>query len=921
MAVAEDDGATSILTLFNCKLKREWESFCMFRVRSLNIFGLVLLLFITACSDSKIESNGMRTPEQVPEYTDDQVIVSEDGTVIDAGNKLPVTGVLKSYWPNKQIKRSTTLMKGVGHGPVKAWHQNGALALEGQNVNGRPEGIFNQWSEDRLLKKVTRFENGKTISEETHHTKEMESQIAKLMEERNRLDRNVWAPELKAQEVEMTFVRLWDDLRRTDHNWNTLENFGFKEISFPVGGTKTSLSHGITRQMLETSITELSFGDWRKQIENWKQSGWVLVETEWHQSEFHPADEPSNRAKSVYSVVGHLANSELGRRIIIKAKMDVFWGEKNATGLRSPVKLVVTKGEILSRSSDQLFREVQSWNVLRDNPNLPLVKNASEDKWARVSPTSIVVMDLNDDQLPDVLSAGANLIYWNRGNFKFESKEIIEGGNGFPHSLVVAEFTGDQHLDILTVNPAGKPEVIRGNGNEEFKPSNLVSVRDEDLKLENVSCMAVGDVDGDGDNDVFMAQYRPAYEKGTMPVPYFDSNDGHPSWLLINQGDGIFMNGTAGAGLLKKQHRRTYSASFVDLDSDQDLDLMVVNDFAGLDLYTNDGEGRFSDVTSQLGNERFSFGMGHSVADYNGDGNLDIYMVGMGSTTARRLEGMKLGRIGFESIQDARMKMGYGNRMFLGDGRGKYKQASFNDQVARTGWGWGSTAWDFDNDSDRDLYIANGHLSGESSQDYCTSFWRQDIYMDAKIENRVVSSLFENCVGDVGKSISWNGFEHNALLLNEGDLGFANTSFLFGLSHESDCRSIVAADFDVDGRQDILLVEGVQKKGDQFREGYIQLLRNELKTGNNWVGFHFTQNTVRAAYGAQLIVKQENRNHILPILTGDSYDAQHPLTVHFGLGKISKIDEIQIRWVGGAVSKIATPEPNKYHEIESILDR
>ena len=63
----------------------------------------------------------------------------------------------------------------------------------------------------------------------------------------------------------------------------------------------------------------------------------------------------------------------------------------------------------------------------------------------------------------------------------------------------------------------------------------------------------------------------------------------------------------------------------------------------------------FSDVTSQ-GSDRFSFGMGHSVADYNGDGNLDIHMVGWGPLQLR-LEGMKLGRKGFESIQDARMKM------------------------------------------------------------------------------------------------------------------------------------------------------------------------------------------------------------------------------------------------------------------------
>ena len=69
-----------------------------------------------------------------------------------------------------------------------------------------------------------------------------------------------------------------------------------------------------------------------------------------------------------------------------------------------------------------------------------------------------------------------------------------------------------------------------------------MSNRDEGL-LENVSCMAVGDVDGDGDNDVFMAQYR-QLRKRDDACSYFDSNDGHPSWLLINQGDGTFVNRT-----------------------------------------------------------------------------------------------------------------------------------------------------------------------------------------------------------------------------------------------------------------------------------------------------------------------------------------------------------------------------------------
>ena len=121
-------------------------------------------------------------------------------------------------------------------------------------------------------------------------------------------------------------------------------------------------------------------------------------------------------------------------------------------------------------------------------------------------------------------------------------------------------------------------------------------------------------------------------------------NDGHPAYLLINDGTGRFTDQTAAFGLAPKRHRRTYSASFVDLDEDRDLDLMVVSDFAGLDLYRNNGKGQFTDITDSLGANHYSFGMSHALADFDQDQKLDIYMVGMGSTTARRLESLGLGR-------------------------------------------------------------------------------------------------------------------------------------------------------------------------------------------------------------------------------------------------------------------------------------
>ena len=100
--------------------------------------------------------------------------------------------------------------------------------------------------------------------------------------------------------------------------------------------------------------------------------------------------------------------------------------------------------------------------------------------------------------------------------------------------------------------------------------------------------------------------------------------------------------------------RRTFSASLVDLDEDRDLDLMVVADFSGMDVYLNDGGGKFTDATARLVDQRHGFGMSHTFGDWDGDGREDVYMVGMSSTTARRLDRLGLSRPGFEKYTEMR---------------------------------------------------------------------------------------------------------------------------------------------------------------------------------------------------------------------------------------------------------------------------
>ena len=142
---------------------------------------------------------------------------------------------------------------------------------------------------------------------------------------------------------------------------------------------------------------------------------------------------------------------------------------------------------------------------------------------------------------------------------------------------------------------------------------------------------------------------------------------------------------------------------------------------------------------------------------------LDFMIIGMSSTTARRLEQLELRRDDFEDYDHARPQMGYGNRMYLARESG-FVQAPFNDTVARTGWSWGSTTLDFDRDGDQDVYVVNGQFSGKTTQDYCTRFWCHDIYYKrGERPDQAVQELFSNLEPIFsGRGVSWNGYEHNA---------------------------------------------------------------------------------------------------------------------------------------------------------------
>ena len=317
------------------------------------------------------------------------------------------------------------------------------------------------------------------------------------------------------------------------------------------------------------------------------------------------------------------------------------------------------------------------------------------------------------------------------------------------------------------------------------------------------------------------------------------------------------------------------------------------------------------DANDTLRADRHLFGMSAAFADYDLDGRLDFFVAGMASTTAPRLEAMGLGRTERREMQTMRMRMAFGNRMYLAS-EGGWREPDFRDQVARTGWTWGTTAFDFDNDRDPDLFTANGHISGRSTKDFCVNFWCHDIYDGTSEPNEALGLL----MGKKMKALyagaeSWDGHQKNQLLMNLGGAGFVNVAFLMGVADSFDSRSAVSGD--LDGRVDLVVVEDHGLKGQK-----LHVYRNHLETGSHWIGVHLREegNGI-SPVGASVSVRTAEQTHVGQIVTGETVMGQHPTTRHFGLGSSTRVESIEVRWPNGMTRIIHDPEIDRYHRIEA----
>ncbi len=768
----------------------------------------------------------------------------------------------------------------------------------------------------RLGHKPTREEEMRRLAVELTALEAREQQV----------DEAVWAKELLAEQCGLVFDQWWDAVNAAPDKLAVLAELPVGTLTIPDWGAPERPGHGIEVRHPSTSGAAWATNDWRQVLATIRLAGWQLAQTEFRHNQFEVDDQERPR-QSVVHFTANLVNATLNERANLDGDLRVDWVAERAPEGGPRVARIDARGLTLqTRRGEPAFRRVLFEEV------------APPDKSFFIDP--VILQDLDGDGLPEIILAARNLVFHRRADGAYDSAPLCRHDPGLIFTGVLADFDGDGAVDFLCAKFEGL-ELFRGTASGTFEqPGELVWQVNPHLKYGQV--LTCGDVDGDGDLDVWLGQYKGPYTRGQMPTPYYDANDGDPAYLLLNDGHGRFADATGAAGLGAKRWRRSYSGSLVDLDGDGDLDLLVVSDFAGVDAYANDGHGHFHDMTASWLSQPKGFGMAHTLADFNGDGRFDLLVTGMHCPTALRLAHLGLARPERPDYAQMIPRMTAGNRLYLGtagtnlvthaqpsadrtrrserDGRDSPAGSSprfvcglpMNASIAHSGWSWGCSAFDFDNDGFPDVAIATGHESRESVRDYEPEFWRHDIYVANSKDDVVRSAYFRGKYARTrGRGYSYGGYEKNRLYWNQQGAAFLEIGHLMGVAIEQDSRNAVTGDLDGDGRLDLVVTTfEVWPKERQTVQAYL----NTLPSAGHWIGVRLRPSAGGPSpIGARVTLRQTSGTQTRDIVTGESHRAQHDTVAHFGLGPATAVESIEVRWPNGRVTTLPHPEVDRYH--------
>ena len=494
--------------------------------------------------------------------------------------------------------------------------------------------------------------------------------------------------------------------------------------------------------------------------------------------------------------------------------------------------------------------------------------------------------------------------------------------------VALFDYDNDGRLDLFLVNgaeindPTPPGAIPKKNGpkywNRLYHQKSDGTFEDvtEKAGLEGIGygmAVAVGDYDNDGYEDLYVTAYG-------------------RNQLFHNNGDGTFTDVTDKAGVAGGGW--STSVAWVDLDGDGLLDLIVLRylqwDFEDIwcgerkegyrsfchpdqfqpiapIVYHNLGNGRFAEITKQAGLAKPGKGLGIAIADFNGDGHIDVFIandsipeflyqnkgdgtfddVGLFSGVGVDGEGHAYAGMGVDFtdydndglpdlvISDLAYQK-YALYRNVGDGTFAYTTDSSGlGSMTFLHSGWGLRLLDYDNDGWKDLFVVQAHVLDTVELTYPQLRYREPMLLA-----RNTGQKFVDVSGDSGAPFRqpWAS------------------------------RGMAAGDIDNDGRVDVVVTTN---------GGVAHILRNETDSGNHWLTLSLVgHKSNRDAIGATVKLFTSNGIQAATVTTSGSYLSSGDKRVHFGLGREVTVQKIEVRWPSGIVQTIQNTKPDQILRID-----
>ena len=465
-------------------------------------------------------------------------------------------------------------------------------------------------------------------------------------------------------------------------------------------------------------------------------------------------------------------------------------------------------------------------------------------------------------------------------------------GRNMSGGVIVDDFNNDNYLDIVTSDWSLDGAMHYYENDTKGKYLDYSTKSNLGLFKGGLS-MIQADYDNDGDTDILVLRGAWMRKYGRQP-----------NSLLRNNGDGTFTDVTIKSGIYSEFP--TQAGTWNDFNNDGYLDLFIGNESSDesypSELYLNNQDGTFTNVAKAAKCDVISFIKGVTAADYDNDGDIDLFLSGMNKKKILlKNNGLK---DGIPQFTDATDQAGL---------------AGINVMTFPTWF------WDYDNDGWQDIFVCgyqyNGSIAGEiamealnipneSSKMYLYHNNHDGTFSDVSKESGLSKTVFAmgSNFGDIDNdgfldmylgtgNPDYKSLSPNRLFRNMGNGKFADVTVSGRVGNLQKGHAVAINDLDNDGDSDIFIEMGGAYLGDAFSNS---LYLNPGQNNNHWIKLQLEgTESNRSAIGAKVKVTfKENgvsRSVYRILNSGGSFGAS-ALRMEIGIGQANVIDQIEITW-------------------------